>query len=156
MRLIDILRADCVKLPLAATTKQEAIYELVDLLADRGIIANREELKNTVWQREMTRTTGIGHGVAIPHGKVSDCKSLTLAIGKTSKPIEFNAVDKKPVELIFLLVSPIDQTGPHIQALASISRLLINPSFRAAVRGASSSQELYRYIETQESNQVIA
>ncbi|NJL30748.1 MAG: PTS sugar transporter subunit IIA [Phycisphaerales bacterium] len=156
MRLTDILRPDCLKVPLAATAKQQAIYELVDLLADNGVVADREDLRAMVWQRENTRTTGIGHGVAIPHGKSVGAKSLVLAIGKTATPIDFAAIDGKPVELIFLLVSPPDQTGPHIQALAGISRMLTDASFRASVRNAKSAEELYKLIVDHESKQVVA
>jgi len=152
MRLTDILRPDCVKVPLAATAKQDAIFELVDLLVACGAVTAREEMCQAVWQREQTRTTGIGHGVAIPHGKVVGCKALTLAIGKTAQPIEFAAIDNRPVELIFLLASPVDQTGPHIQALAGISRMLFDPTFRAAVRAAQSSEDLYKLIVAHETN----
>ena len=155
MRLTDILRPDCLKVPLLATAKQDAIFELVDLLADTGVISERDELKATVWQRETTRTTGIGHGVAIPHGKTSAAKSLVLAIGKAAQPIEFAAIDGRPVELIFLLVSPPDQTGPHIQALAGISRMLTDATFRAAVRSATTATDLYKLIVDHEIKQVV-
>lgn len=154
MRLRDILHPECVKVPLAAQNKQEAIFELVDLLAEHGLVGNREELKQTVWQREMTRTTGIGHGVAIPHGKAAGVSRLALAVGKTAQPLEFNAIDGRPVELIFLLASPADQTGPHIQALASISRILADPAFRAAMRAAGTAQELYQLIVEHENKHV--
>lgn len=156
MRLTDILRQDCVKVPLAATGKQDAIYELVDLLVERGVVEGRDELRQTVWSREMARTTGIGHGVAIPHGKSIGCKGLVLAIGKAAQPIPFNSVDNRPVELIFLLVSPPDQTGPHIQALAGVSRMLTDPNFRSAVRSAESAEALYKLIVEHESKQAVA
>lgn len=156
MRLTEILRPDCLKVPLVATAKQEAIYEMVDLLADTGLVGNREELRQTVWQRETTRTTGIGHGVAIPPCKTASAQSLVLAIGKTAQPIDFAAIDGRPVELIFLLVSPPDQTGPHIQALAGISRMLTDAAFRAAARSAQTAQELYKLIAEHESKQALA
>jgi len=143
MRLIDILRPDCIKVPLEAQAKQEAILELVDLLCDHTGIQARQELKNAVWQRELTRTTGIGHGIAIPHGKCSGCSELSIAMAKPATPIDFGAIDGKPVDLIILLASPPDQTGPHIQALSTISRLLSDTGFHAAVREASGGQEIY-------------
>lgn len=150
MRLTEILRPECVKVPLEATDKRDAVDELVDWLCDQIGISNREELKQAIWEREQTRTTGIGRGVAIPHGKCDGPDRLVMAVGRPAKPIEFGAIDDRPVDLIFLLVSPHNQTGPHIQALASISRMLINAEFRAAVKSAETSAELYRVITEQE------
>ncbi len=146
MRLTEILQPDCVKVPLEATEKQAAIFELAGLLAARTDIADVERLKQAVWQREQTRTTGIGHGIAIPHGKCAGCDRLRMAIGRAAQPIEFGAVDRKPVDLIILLASPLDQTGPHIQALARISRMLTEESLRTALKQAPSAEELYDLI----------
>lgn len=156
MRLTDILQADCVKVPLDATSKEGAIFELVDLLADRVGIEQRDSLKKAVWARETTRTTGIGHGVGIPHGKLEGVGKLCLAIGKCAQPIEYGSIDRRPVDLILLLVSPIDQTGPHIQALATISRMLTDAAFRNAIRAAVSSAELYRIICEHETKEVVS
>lgn len=153
MRLTDILQPDCVKAPLSATEKQEAVFELAELLAERAGIEDVEELKAAIWQRESTRTTGIGHGIGIPHGKCKGCKSLSMAVGVTNKPIEFGAIDGNPVELIILLASPVDQTGPHIQALAKISRMLTDESLRKQIKQARDADALYRLIEQYETEQ---
>ena len=129
-----------------ATSKQDAIFELVDVLAEQSGIAARQELKDAVWQREMTRTTGIGNGIAIPHGKCRGCDRLSMAIGKLASPIDFKAIDGRPVELIILLASPLDQTGPHIQALARISRILTDDKARALIKQAASGRILYESI----------
>lgn len=155
MRLSDILQPGCVKVPLESTTKQAAIFELADLLCDQVGISARQSLKDAIWQREQTRTTGIGHGVAIPHGKTAGCERLVMAVGKTAEPIDFNAIDKRPVDLILLLASPIDQTGPHIQALAAISRLLTDPQLRAAIKSAASADELFRIIVEHEAQHAL-
>ena len=150
MRLTEIVNPDCIKVPLVATAKQDVIYELVDLLAGVENIAARQELREAVWKRELTRTTGIGHGIAIPHGKIAGCDHLCMALGKTAVPIDFGAIDHKPVELVILLASPIDQTGPHIQALAQISRLMADADFRNSLKRARTSDELYRLIAVKE------
>ena len=150
MRLTDILQPDCIKVPLEAQAKQDAIRELVDLLCAQCDIAAREELNNAVWQREQTRTTGIGHGIAIPHGKCNGCGALCMAVAKPAKPIDFKSIDGRPVDLIFLLASPPDQTGPHIEALATISRMLNDTSFHAAINRATTSQEIYDLIAQRE------
>ena len=153
MRLTEILQPECVKVPLLATTKQTVIYELVDLLADTSQITDRDELRDAVWQREQTRTTGIGHGIAIPHGKIVGCEKLCMAVGKASQPIDFVAIDGKPVEILILLASPIDQTGPHIQVLARISRMLTDSEFRMEWGSAQSPRQLYELIERNEQAQ---
>ena len=150
MRLTDLLEPDCIKVPLTATDKQDAIYELIDLLAESGRINDVPTVRDAVWQRESTRTTGIGHGLAIPHGKCTCCEKLVMAIGRPDQPIDFQSIDGQPVSLIILLISPADQTGPHIQALASVSRLMTNADFRKAIREADTPQAVYQLIEDQE------
>jgi len=156
MRLTDILQPDCVKVPLEAQAKQQAIYELVDLLASKVNIGQPEQLKEAVWQREAARTTGIGHGIAIPHGKSAGCPRLAMAIGVATPAMEFGAVDGRPVQIIILLASPPDQTGPHIQALARISRMLTDDRFRAAIKQAPTAAEVHRLISEHEAKDVGA
>jgi fructose-specific phosphotransferase system IIA component len=146
MPLTDILHPDCVKVPLEAADKKSVIFELIDMLASGGYIEDTESLRDAVWQREQTRTTGIGHGLAIPHGKSDSCDKLAMAVGKPAQPIDFDAIDKKPVYVVFLLVSPVDQTGPHIQALARISRLMTSEAFRTSVHDAGTSEALYELL----------
>jgi len=146
MRLMEIIQPGSVRVPLVATSKQDAIFELVDVLADQAGIAARQELKDAVWQRELTRTTGIGYGIAIPHGKCRGCERLSMAVGRLSTPIDFKSIDGKPVELIVLLASPPDQTGPHIQALARISRIMTDDRARAQIKQAPSSKALYEIL----------
>jgi len=150
MRLTDILSPGCVKVPLASKTKQAAIFELVDLMAEQTGIGEPDDLKQAVWQREQTRTTGIGHGIAIPHGKAAGCSELRMAVGVSPTPIEFEAIDRKPVSVILLLTSPIDETGSHIQALARISRMLTDDDLRAQVRESPDADTLYQIIAEHE------
>ena len=156
MRLTDILQPDCVKVPLAAQSKQEAIFELVDLLAAQTAINDAEQLKKAVWQRETTRTTGIGHGIGIPHGKSAGVDRLRMAIGRPTEPVEFRAIDGRPVDLIILLASPADQTGPHIQALARISRMLTDDRLRGDLKTCNDASCLYRLIDEHEKRQAGA
>jgi fructose-specific phosphotransferase system IIA component len=150
MRLLDILSVDCIKVPLAATDKQGVINELVDMLAASGRVKAPAALKDAVWTREQTRTTGIGHGLAIPHGKSPGVENLAIAIGKPASPMEFGAIDGKPVKLIILLASPPDRTSDHIQALAHISRLMSMEELRQRIYTAASAQEVYDLFKSQE------
>ena len=150
MRLTEILKPQNVLTPMQATTKNQAIAELVDLLAKNGEIQDANAVLNAVLEREMTRTTGIGNGLAIPHGKSSGTSQLVMAIGKLAAPIDFQAIDGRPVSLIWLLASPPDKTGPHIHALARISRLMTSDKFRQALTQAKSAQEIYDVIVQQD------
>lgn len=150
MLLTEILRPDCIKVPLTSTDKRGAIDELVDLLAACQQVRDPIALKLAVWQREGTRTTGIGHGLAVPHGRSPGCDKLMMAIGRPPKPIEFQSIDGRPVNIIFLLAGPPEQTGAHIQALARISRLMTREEFRASVASATSGQHIYDLIAQSE------
>lgn len=155
MRLTDILQPDCVIVPLVASTKEQAIYALADVLVAHTPISDGAELKKAIWQREMTRTTGIGHGIGIPHGKAEGVDQLRMALGLAAEPIEFGAIDGRPVDLVILLASPVDQTGPHIQALAKISRMLTDEAFRTEMKAAASAESLYDMIAQHESEAAV-
>ncbi len=146
MKLTSILTRECVRSPLHATDKIGVITELVDLLAEQGRLADRDRVLNAVLDRERTASTGIGQGLAVPHGKSSGCLGLVIAMGKPAAPLDFDSTDGKPVEIVVLLASPPDKTGPHIQALARISRLMLMEAFRRDLAVASTSDELWEVI----------
>jgi fructose-specific phosphotransferase system IIA component len=150
MRLIEILKPQNIKVPLESKTKSEAIAELVTLLAANHEIGDPKKVLDSVLERESTRTTGIGNGLAIPHGKCTGTDHLVMAIGKPATPIDFQSIDGRPVNLIWLLTSPPDKTGPHIHALARISRLMTIDKFRHALAAAQTPQEVYDIIVEQE------
>ena len=143
MNISDILSPKAVTVPLTSTDKHAVIDELVDLLDEAGLISDAGKLKQVVWEREQQRSTGIGQGLAIPHGKANCTESLVMAVGRPAAPIEFESVDKEPVKLVVLLASPPNQTSQHIQALGKISRLMSNESFRDAAFSAGSTETLY-------------
>lgn len=148
MNIATNLDLKCIRVPLQATDKTGAITELVDVLHDAGHLTDRDAVLRAVLDRESTRSTGIGLGLAVPHGKSSACKELAMAIGKPSTPLDFDAVDGRPCSLIVLLTSPIDKTGPHIQALAGVSRLWQNESFRLSVLNSDTAETLLESIQT--------
>jgi nitrogen PTS system EIIA component len=137
MRLSEILKPQNIKIPLIAQQKIDAIKELVQLLADTKSVADPKKVLDSVLDREATRTTGIGNGLAIPHGKTTGATDLVMAIGR-------------PAEPIWLASSPPDKTGPHIQALARISKLMLNDSFRQSLNAAQGPQEMFDIIVRQE------
>jgi len=150
MRLTDMLTPERIRTPLAATTKPQVLAELVDVLVEAGGVTHRDKALAAVLEREQTRTTGIGHGLAIPHGKTNAVTDLVIAVGKTSSPIEFESIDGKPVTLLVMLLSPVDRTGPHIQALARISRLFSADAFRNKLANAPTAGDLWNLLRDQE------
>jgi mannitol/fructose-specific phosphotransferase system IIA component (Ntr-type) len=150
MVLTQILQPTCVKVPLDSDEKDAAITELVDLLDKNRLLQDRQVTLDAVFTRERTRSTGIGSGIAIPHGKCSAVKELVMAMGIAREPIEFQSVDGKPVSILMLLVSPTDKTGPHIQALARISRLMLDTTFKSALEEAASAEVAYKLLSERE------
>ena len=104
MKLTQILLPDCIKVPLESSDKESAITELVDLLDSQGLLLNRDVVLDAVMTREKTRSTGIGSGIAIPHGKCKATKELIMAVGITQKPLDFESVANKPVTINILMV----------------------------------------------------
>jgi len=155
MRLSEILKPQNIVIDLDAPSKQAAITALIDRLAQNGDIVDPKKVLDSVLERESTRTTGIGNGLAIPHGKSPGTGKLTMAIGKPAVPIEFNSIDGRPVTIIWLLVSPPDQAGVHIKALAAISRLMTGDKFRFAMNHAHSPEEMFDIVLKQEASTTV-
>lgn len=151
MVLTQILQPTCVKAPLDGRDKDSVITELVDILAENNLLLDRDVVLESVFAREQTRSTGIGSGIAIPHGKCTGVDDLVMAVGIAHEPVNFDSIDQKPVSIVILLVSPTDRTGPHIQALARISRLMLDEEFKAKLEKAASPEEVYQLISIKES-----
>jgi len=150
MNLLDILSPKSIRVPLQATEKKAVIAELIDLLAEAKLVNDAETIKKVVWEREQQRTTGIGEGLAIPHGKSKASDSLVMSVGRPAEPIDFDAIDKRPVRLIVLLVSPPEKTADHIQALGRISRMMSDPATRNAAYNAETAEALYEIFKKAE------
>ncbi len=144
MKLTEVLTDDVVKADLSAATRDEAVRELVELLAEKGRIGagDVEELTRAILKREHMGSTAIGRGVAIPHGKSKAATSFTAALGRSISGIEFAAIDNEPVNLVFLLASPPDSQRAHLKALAHISRLLTKQDIRARILAAKDAKEI--------------
>ena len=153
MILTQILQPNCVKVPVESRHKEAVITELIDLLDAGGTLTDRDVALNAVLTRERIQSTGTGAGIAIPHGKCTAVKEVVMAIGIAREPIEFESVDGRPVTMFFLLVSPVDQTGPHIQALAAISRLMLNEQFRRRLEQADSVEAVDELLQNTQQGQ---
>ena len=136
----------------AQQNKEEVIRELVQLLVRAGSVKDKDinKLVQILMKRESLGSTGIGHGVAIPHGK-SDCvNKLVGAFGVSRAGVSFDSLDGEPVTLFFLLVAPEDSAGPHLKALARISRLLKDKHFRDGLRMAKDDKALVKIIRDED------
>jgi PTS system fructose-specific IIA component/PTS system nitrogen regulatory IIA component len=130
MKLSELLDADRIRIPLQSATKEDVLRELVSLLPGSFGSDDRESILESILDRESRMSTGIGQGVAIPHGKSPLVQGIEMTFGIAPKGIDYHALDGEPVDLFFLLVSPPDLTGPHIKALAQVARMLSSDSFR--------------------------
>lgn len=150
MKLMDFLIPDAIEPNMKSTTRTDAIKELVAMLKKAGAITAEDSIAKVVLEREELGTTAIGEGIAVPHGKSEVVDRLIAAFGRSEKGIDFGAIDNKPVKLIFLLVAPIDSAGPHLMALARISRLLKNKDFRSGLMNAKDKADILKICESGE------
>lgn len=150
MRLRDLLDEASVKIGLESTDKEECFEELVDLLVRAGRIEDRTGALQAISERESQATTGIGNGVAIPHGKHHSISKLTAAIGISHRGIEFDAQDGQPVHLVIVLLADVDNPGPHIQALVEVSRLIQLPGFYRRAIAVTTPTEFLDLVDSEE------
>ena len=143
MRLSELLTLDHIRVPLRAGDKEGVLRELVGMaLAGDGPQA--EEVLGAILERERQFPTGIGYGVAVPHGKTPIVPNLVVVAGTTQQPVPYETVDGQPVRLFFLLAGPESQAGAHVKAISRISRLVRQEPVRARLLAARTSDEFYR------------
>jgi mannitol/fructose-specific phosphotransferase system IIA component (Ntr-type) len=147
-RLSDLLTADRVVLPLAAADKAGSIGELARVLVS-GSAADYDQVLGAVLEREQALSTGLGCGVAIPHGRAA-VPALCMAAGVTAVPLDWAAADGEPVRLLFLVVGPHAAAGEHIKALARIARLLRHDALRERLIDCRTPQEFHRTLRQAE------
>jgi len=150
MRLTEILTDARIDLDLKADDKDQVIERLVDLVVADGATRDRDAVLKAVRAREQLMSTGVGNGVAIPHGKTNVVDGLIAAFGRCAEPVAYEALDGQPVTLVFLLVGPEEAAGPHIKALSRISRLLSYEEFRVRLNNARTPGEVLTAIAEEE------
>jgi mannitol/fructose-specific phosphotransferase system IIA component (Ntr-type) len=156
MELLELLDREWIVPRLAAENKTDAIRQLVAVLAEHGALEEPELALQAVLEREGVRTTGIGQGIALPHGKYPRGHKPVIAIGLAPGGVDFDSVDGKPADIIVLMVSPSDQVARHIQVLARISRYLSFDSFRRDLRKAATADEIYEVVMRKEQQSAAA
>jgi PTS system nitrogen regulatory IIA component len=150
MRIAEMLDPRAVVGELRATSKREVIDELAEAVAAAHPGLAKARVVATLLDREKLGSTGVGEGIAIPHGKLPGLPGILLGFGRSLKGVHFDAIDGRPVQLLFLLLAPEESPGTHLKALARISRLLKDPPFRQRLLAAGSGDELLALIRTED------
>ncbi len=150
MKITDFIDKRGIKIGLEATEKEDALKELVDVLATIKEIGDKKSIVRALIDRERLGSTGIGQGIAIPHGKTDRVNGLVAVLGISRKGVNFEALDGEMVYIFFLLVAPKDTAGPHLKALAQISRLLRDTYFCELLKRCNTADEVYELIRREE------
>jgi len=154
MKIMDFLSKKAISVNLKSADKEGVIRELADLLVKAGEIKNKDELVKALMARESLGSTGIGQGIGIPHAKSPYVKDVVAAFGLSQKGVNFDSLDGEPVYLFFLLIAPEESAGPHLKALARISRMLKDKYFRDQLRKAADEKEVLRIIQEEDTKKL--
>lgn len=152
MKIMDFLNRKAVTVNIKAKGKKGVIEELVGLLVKADVIKSKdkESIVRTILDRELLGSTGIGLGIGIPHAKTAGVKNIVGAVGISKEGVDFDSLDGDPVHIFFLLLAPQDSAGPHLKALARISRLLKDKYFRDMLKNAKNEKELIDIIKRED------
>ncbi len=152
MKTSEFLSAKAVSSDLKSTTKPDVIAELVDLLISAGSIdkKHRKKILEVLMAREALGSTAIGQGIAIPHGKCDCIKKLVGCLGVSRQGIKFDSLDGEPAYIFFLLIAPVDSAGPHLKALARISRLLKDKYIRESLKTAQDDKSIVAIVQQED------
>ncbi len=142
MDLKEILKPELISLDLKGRNKEEIIRELVDLASNSGKVLDKEETIQSVLEREYRMSTGMKHGIAIPHGKTTAVHELVACVGISKQEVDFDALDRKGCRIFIMTLSPIDKTGPHLQFLAEVGMLFRSEEKRQALLEARTKEEV--------------
>lgn len=147
MELSDILTPDLVQIPLEADTKSEVISRLIDILVRNGKLKEPAAAKAAVLKREELMTTGVGKGVALPHGKYTETEDVLIACGISKKGIDFDAIDGQPVHIFVLLLTPEKYPNKHLKLLSKFSRILNIAACREKLLSAGNAAEIITVLD---------
>ncbi|MDR1129168.1 MAG: PTS sugar transporter subunit IIA [Treponema sp.] len=146
MNLKMVLTKETINLHLKGVNKQEIINELLDILVAAKKIQDRQAAYAAVMERELKMSTGMKHGIAIPHGKSATISDLVACIGVSDAPVDFDSLDGEPCRIFIMTLSPMEKTGPHLQFLAEISLLFKSSEKRAEILKATASEDILRIL----------
>jgi len=150
MKLSKFCAEDLISFDLKGKTKNEIIEELVNLASRSKLVKDKDEVLKAVLEREKLVTTGVGYGVAFPHAKTKAIKGIVIAFGRSKTGIDFDAMDKKPVHLFFLIAAPEDAIGAHLNVMARLSYLMKSEKNRDTLMKISNPRELLELLDSVE------
>jgi PTS system nitrogen regulatory IIA component len=150
MKIADMLAPNAILANLMASGKREVLEELSQTVASAHPELSQAKVLATLLEREKLGSTGVGEGIAIPHGKLAGLPKIIVGFGRSAKGINFDAIDGRPVHILFLLLAPEDSPGTHLKALARISRLLKDVAFREKLMAAKDAAELMAVIQRED------
>jgi PTS system nitrogen regulatory IIA component len=149
MQISDLISSDHIITNLRANSKQDVLVELAGVLVRKNKILDKETVLSILLEREKLGSTGIGDGVAIPHGKLKGLDQVIVSLGRSLSGVPFDSVDGKPVQLLFLLLAPEESAGLYLRILAKLSRFLKNPVSKEKLLGAKSAEEMAEIIKSE-------
>ena len=152
MKITDLLSIDSIEIGSSYKDKDELLKNAVKLMCRSGIINNEKEYLNSVLKREKESTTGVGNGIAIPHGRCKTVDKAGLAAIVLNKPVEYEALDNKPVELLFLIAAPEDKGNVHLEILSKLAMMLMDQEFTFKLKNSRTAEEFIRVIDEAEEN----
>jgi PTS system nitrogen regulatory IIA component len=150
MKLLDFLQKGRIVPRLVSRDKQGVLAELAEVLVSTGVVRSARDAVQVLLDREKLGSTGIGEGIAIPHGKLKELQSVVAVFGRSPEGVEFDSMDGAPVQLFFLLVAPENSASTHLKALARISRLLKDRGFREELLQAETQEALFEVISRED------
>jgi nitrogen PTS system EIIA component len=153
LKITEFLLTKAISADLKSTTKPEVISELIELLISSGALEKKHKKKvfEILMAREALGSTAIGQGIAIPHGKSDSVKKLVGCLGISKKGINFDSLDGEPAHIFFMLIAPVDSAGPHLKALAKISRLLKDKFIRDHLKTIKDEKSILKIIQQEDS-----
>ena len=150
MKLLEFLDADAINLNLKGTGKEAILGELVDILVKKGAVKSKPSLVASLIEREALGSTGIGHGVAIPHGRSAELETTVMAMGRSKQDVNFDAIDGQPTRLFFLLVAPENGTTQYLHVLAKVARLMKDEGSRRKLLESETPEQVLELIQQAE------
>lgn len=147
MKLYQLIKSHSVRLTLEAKDKSDVLDELVDILKDDSRVTNLTKVRSAVQDREKITSTGVGKGVAVPHGKTDGVNEDIVVLARTDEGIDFDSHDAQPVFLFFLLIGKMDSAIRHLKLLSRIAKMMDNPARVEAIKTAKSAEEIISLIE---------
>jgi PTS system fructose-specific IIC component len=148
MGILDKLTEQNIKVPLTASSKDEVLHELIEVLKKSGIITSEREAYEAVVNRERQGSTGLGEEVAIPHAKTTAVSDIAMVVGVSPKGIDFQSLDGKPVKIFFLILANPEYASAHIEALSEVAKVTRNKAFCRQLISAESAREVIEIFQS--------